>query len=157
MKMQIILSGLAGTLAMTLFVELVSAILKKPFHVVGILTRMLKRNDNESIAKKNITYCMAVVIHYSIGVLFAFAFHLLVKQKFIDPTLWHALLFGSLAGLTAIVGWQLAFALHPNLPLINRSQYLLVIWIGHLNFAIVTCIEYSRLSPSPIEAAIPIC
>jgi hypothetical protein len=156
MKMQIILSGLSGTLAMTLFIELISAIFKKPFHVVRILARMLSDN-NESVVKKNITYCIAVVVHYSIGVLFAYAFHFLVKQDLIDPTLWHALLFGALAGLVGILGWRMAFALHPNPPVINRPHYLFVIWIGHLIFAMGTFIMYVRLSLPPIEAAIPVC
>jgi H+/Cl- antiporter ClcA len=136
MNLKIILSGLFGTLAMTLFVNLVAAIFKKPLHAVKILSRMLQRGDNtDSRQKKYIKYAIASVVHYSIGVGFAYVFSFLLQQQVIELKLSHAILFGSLAGLTGILGWRIVFAIHPNPPKLELSHYLLVIWLGHLIFA----------------------
>jgi hypothetical protein len=158
MKLAIVLSGVAGTLAMTLFTELVSAIFKKPFHVVQILSRMLRRRDNpELLAGKYVSYSIAMIVHYTIGILFSYAFNFFLKQGLLQLTLWNALLFGILAGLIGVLGWRIVLAIHPNPPKIIPSQYLLVIWVGHLIFAIGTFLGYIELLPPPVEADISRC
>jgi hypothetical protein len=158
MNLEIILSGLSGTLAMTLFIELVSAILKKPFHVVRTLARMLKCNSkNDSASKKYLTYCIAVIVHYSIGVMFAYAFDFALNKGLIELVWIHALLFGGLAGLIGIIGWRIFFAIHPNPPKIMLPQYLLVIWTGHLIYAVGTFLIYLKFQPDSVAAVIPVC
>jgi hypothetical protein len=99
----------------------------------------------------------AVIIHYSVGVLFSYCFDLLVTGEFIEPTYMNAILFGCVAGLTGIIGWRIFFALHPNPPELKLTQYLLVIWLGHVIYAIAMFASYSKLQPAPIQASIPIC
>src|SRR5690349_10600711 len=108
MNMIIILAGIAGTLAMTLFVELVSFILKKPFHVVGILCIMLHFSSNmKSKLKRYALHGTALVVHYAIGILFSYAFDFFLDSDLMELDLWNAMLFGSLAGFVGILGWRL--------------------------------------------------
>jgi hypothetical protein len=154
MNLKVILSGLFGTLAMTLFVNLAAAIFKKPFHVIEVLLRMMQRGENtDSRQTKNIKYAIALVVHYSIGVCFAYVFHFLLQQHVIELSWTNAILFGSLAGLIGILGWRIVFAIHPNPPQLELIHYLLVIWLGHLIFAagvFITYLNFSTMLPAPL-------
>jgi hypothetical protein len=146
MSFVIALAGILGTLAMTIFVELVCYLFKKPYHVVRVLSRMLHFSSHvESKPKWVLLYCTALVLHYGIGILFSYAFYLLIKYGFMEPDLLHTIIFGSLAGLIGISGWRLFFAIHPNPLRLNLTQYLFVIWLGHLIFAIGTFMSYVEL------------
>lgn len=149
MNLKIILAGLFGTLVMTLFVTIVSISFKKPFHVVKTLSRMMQRGDNrDSTARKGITFAIAVVVHYAIGVAFAYLYNFLLLERLMRLTWPHTILFGSLAGLIGIIGWRITFAIHPNPPKLNLTRYLLVIWIGHLLFAAGVLLTYINFPQS---------
>jgi hypothetical protein len=153
----IILSGVAGTFAMTCFVELLAAISKKPFHVVRILSRMLQYGDNTPKHKRQITYGVAIIIHYLVGISFTNIFVFLLKTELIEPEIWYALIFGAVAGLVGILGWRIFFAIHPNPAHIDLSQYLIVIWAGHLIFALAMFLLYIELQPGRSTVTITVC
>jgi hypothetical protein len=153
-----LLAGIIGTAAMTLFVEAVCVIFKKPFHVVHILSHILRFSSSpKSGPNSYVMYGIALVVHYTIGILFAYGFDFLVKQELIDLTLTDVLLFGSFAGVVGIIGWRICFALHPNPPEVNLAHYLLVIWLGHLVYAVGLFATHTKLQPDPIQAVIPVC
>lgn len=138
MNVQVIGSGIAGTLAMTAFMELTAYLVKQPFHVVSILARMLAFNKQHSTIQGGYTiYAIALMIHYTIGILFTWGFVLLVRNDFLTFNGYNALAFGALAGGIGIAGWRLFIAVHPNPPKINYGGYLVGIWLGHIVFAIV--------------------
>lgn len=138
MNFPIIISGIAGTLAMTLFIEFICLLTHKPFHVIRILAYMIPFGRSVvSTNARRMIYVAAVEIHYAIGVLFTFCFKQCIQSNLMEFTFSNALLFGALAGFVGIIGWRIVFAVHPEPPKIRLSQYLTVIWIGHIVFSIV--------------------
>jgi hypothetical protein len=60
-------------------------------------------------------------------------------------------------GLIGIIGWRIFFAVHSNSTKIILSQYLLIIWTGHLIYAVGTFVIYTKFQPDPVTAVIPVC
>ena len=145
MNFPVFISGIAGTLAMTLFLELICWLSKKPFHVIRILAYILPFGKPVVTAgARKIVFLVAVTLHYAIGVLFTFCFEKSIQLHLMEFTLTNALLFGALAGLVGIIVWRIAFALHPKPPNINLHEYLVSIWLGHVVFSIAQfyCLMY---------------
>jgi hypothetical protein len=132
----VICAGILGTLIMTLFVEIIAHIIRKPFHVVSILSHMLRFGKDLKPASKGIIYIIALLVHYGIGILFSCCFDLCLNYNLIEMHLSNALIFGGFAGLIGIGGWRIFFAIHPAPPKIILSQYLTTIWVGHILYAI---------------------
>jgi hypothetical protein len=157
MNLLIILAGFTGTLAMTLFTELASFILKKPFHVIRILSLMLHFGSNmTSKLKRDILYWIALVVHYAIGIFFSCVFDFFLEHDLMEFNLWNAMVFGSLAGLVGLLGWRFFFAIHPDPPSLILSQYLAIIWLGHLIFAMGAFLIYHKFHPNQAQAAISV-
>lgn len=130
-----ILAGLAGTLAMTSFAEIMAHLLKKPYFVVIILATMLPFRRDLSPPKAT-TYIGATILHYAIGVGFAYAYLWLMQEGVITNDTPTALLYGVAIGIIAIIGWRLFFAIHPNPPLV-KPIYFAMIWLGHIVLSII--------------------
>ncbi len=135
MDYMIIMAGIIGTLAMTLFVELIARLSGKPFRVIRVLAEMLRFGRDLNRSQRRTLFVGATILHYAIGVSFAFCYRLAIDHDILGPTWKDALLFGAAAGLVGIAGWRLFFAIHPKPPEINLFQFLTVIWLGHLVFA----------------------
>jgi len=157
MNLVAIYAGILGTFIMTLFVEFTAYISRKPFHVVSILCSMLTFGEEMSTTNKRVIYLVALLVHYSIGVIFSYCFELCLDYNLLALNLSNVLIFGGIAGLIGITGWRTFFAIHPSPPKINLSQYLTIIWIGHILYATGVFWTYLTLSSKPVEAFIPIC
>jgi hypothetical protein len=151
MNFEVAIAGIAGTLAMTVFTELIAYGAKKPFHVVSILARMLRfRKDLRPISGTR--YVVALIIHYSIGVLFSYGFEWFITNNRADMNLSNAIIFGGVVGLIGIIGWRIFFAIHPNPPEIILPPYLTTIWVGHIIFSVVLFYSYLKLLPALAQA-----
>ena len=139
-----ILAGLAGTLAMTSFAEITAHLLKKPYFVVIILATMLPFKKDLSPPKAS-TYILATILHYAIGVGFAYAYLWLMLKGIITNNTLTALLYGIAIGIIAIIGWRVFFAIHPNPPRI-KPIYFAMIWMGHIVLSIIGAGVF-RLNP----------
>lgn len=135
MNFVIIMAGIIATLSMTLFVELTALVSRKPFHVIRILANMLRFDKDFNRKQKRMIFIVATILHYGIGVGFAYCYDLSLESDLLTASWKDALLFGAGAGTVGIIVWRIFFAIHPNPPKINLVQYLAVIWLGHLVFA----------------------
>ena len=142
-----IITGIAGTLAMTCFTQITAQLLKKPFYVVMILATMLP--FKRDITPPNIsTYVGATILHYFIGVVFAYLYLWLTLEGLITNDTLSALIYGAAIGIVAIIGWQLFFKIHPNPPQIEPT-YFVMIWLGHIWLSIIAAAIF-RLNPLSI-------
>ncbi|HEY0741851.1 MAG TPA: hypothetical protein VGD40_10325 [Chryseosolibacter sp.] len=135
MNYLIIMAGIIGTLTMTLFIEVVARVSGKPFRVIHILADMLRFGQEFNHGQRRRIFFLATILHYAIGVGFAFCYNFLLDSKYISSSWGDAVLFGASAGIVGILGWRLFFVVHPDPPVMNLFQYLTVIWLGHLVFA----------------------
>ena len=95
------------------------------------------------------TYIAATVLHYAIGVGFAYGYFWLLLEGLISNNTLTALLYGVCIGVIAITGWRLFFTIHPNPPRI-KPTYFAVIWLGHIVLSIIAAGVFS-LNPLSIH------
>lgn len=133
-----ILAGIAGTLLMTLFMDLTSLMTRNNFHVPKILGAMItsQRNNKHRFSTSLEMSFWGYVLHYAIGSIFAVVYFLLWKPENRHFPYCDALTFGALAGMVAIIFWYCFIKLHPQPPKIKLLPYLIFIYLGHLIFAL---------------------
>ena len=132
MKSAVVLfAGVGSTLVMTAFSEAIALVFRKPFHVVTILAIMLPFKKN-SESPGTLMYSIATVVHYFIGVIFAFAYSLQLSERLIINDWLSAFLYGGIIASVAVISWRIFFWIHPNPPPIELKNYLLTIWGGHI-------------------------
>jgi hypothetical protein len=147
----VILAGVAATLVMTGFSQITAYLLKKNFYVVIILATMLPFNKHVTPPKLS-TYVAATILHYLIGIVFAYVHLGLILNGYIANNALSALLYGGVIGTIAIIGWRLFFMIHPNPPSVERT-YFVMIWIGHIWLSITAAAIFwiNPLSTPAIE------
>lgn len=145
----VIIAGIAGTLVMTCFTQITAYLSKKPFYVVMILATMLPFKRMAAPPKLS-TYAAATVLHYSIGVAFAYVHLWVILQGIITSNTLFALLYGVVIGTIAIIGWRLFFMIHPNPPRVSTT-YFVMIWLGHIWLSI-TAAAIFNLNPLSTRA-----
>lgn len=138
---KILLSGITGTSAMTLFSYWVSESKNKNFSEPEILSQLMKRFPT------NITKTQADIagwcIHYAIGIVFALMYYETWKISKTKPTIPSGALLGALSGLAGIAAWQITFAVHPNPPAKNLKKYFGHLLIAHIVFGIFSTIPFT--------------
>lgn len=130
-----ILAGIAGTLAMTCFTHIMAQALRKPYYVVVILATMLPFKREVS-SPTITTYILATILHYVIGIGFAYLYLWLIAEGFVTDSGISASLYGAFIGLIAIIGWGIFFKIHPDPPKVEPT-YFVMIWLGHLLLSII--------------------
>ena len=132
----IIIAGLAGTFAMTACAELVFIIIKRPYHIVSTLARMIQFRKPTREKPRLGYYLVAMVLHYIIGVGFCYGYYCALSTGLLNLSVIHSVVYGVIIGIVAIIGWRIFFAIHPDPPQYSLPIYLLVIWIGHIVLAV---------------------
>lgn len=153
-----LLAGVFGTACMTIFTAVAFRVLKKNFNVVVILGNMLVWQKYTVLepTRPFWRYLLAFLVHYGIGIFFAYLYAWILIEGIINLSLTSSILFGLAIGFIAIIGWRTFFALHPGPPMVILKYYLLVIGIGHIVLAITTALTYQFFAPS-IAENIPLC
>ena len=134
----IITAGIAGTFLMTCFMYLMAFVADKRLKVIKVLATMLIKNtsNDKRLTNAPSAIYLAMIIHYVIGIFFAFIYYLLWKNGVGSATISWAMLFGFINGIMAAAGWRLFIALKKNSPVLPLRLYLLCIVAGHVLFAI---------------------
>jgi hypothetical protein len=134
-----IISGIAGTFLMTLFMDAASLLTKYNFHVPGILGTMVTMETKPSgrISDSVVSKVWGYSLHYLIGIFFAVLYQNFLQAGLGSGSYGNALLFGAGAGLVAITFWYSILKLHPLAPAVHLPLYLVLIFLSHLLFAIV--------------------
>lgn len=132
-----ILSGIAGTFLMTLFMGAASLLTKYNFHVPSILGTMVTMETKPSgmVSDSIVSKVWGYSLHYLIGIFFAVLYQNILQAGFSSGSYGNALLFGTGAGLVAVTFWYSFLKLHPLAPAVYLSLYLVFIFLGHLLFA----------------------
>ncbi len=135
--LQILISSIAATSAMTLFSYAVSASARELYKEPVLLSYILTHLHVElSPAVKNI---LAWILHYTIGLGFVTAYHFIWVHEILDVTWSVSILLGAVSGIIGIITWFLLFKIVPQKPDINFRGYYVQLLVAHLIFG---CIAY---------------
>lgn len=134
----VILSGIAGTTAMTVFSYQVSAKERKYFKEPEILNDLLYGQEyvREEKKEKGRPLLPGFFAHYVTGLLFTTCYHLFWRKKDVPKrAIVNGLTFGGAFGLQGIGIWKTVFTLHPNPPSgIDLRRYIGHLLLAHLVF-----------------------
>jgi uncharacterized membrane protein YdcZ (DUF606 family) len=132
-----IISGIAGTALMTLFMYLLSYITKRRLKVVKILGTMLTiySNPEGKLSESNKAITIGILTHYGVGIFFAICYLILWRNGIGKPDLTNAFIFGLINGVLGIFVWRLFILIHPSPPKLPFKTYMISIIIGHIVFA----------------------
>jgi uncharacterized membrane protein YagU involved in acid resistance len=143
-----IISGIAGTALMTLFMYLLSYITNRRLKVVKILGTMLTiySNPEGKLSENNKAITIGLVTHYGVGIFFAICYLILWSNGIGKPDLIHAFIFGLINGVFGIFIWRLFLFLHPSPPKLPFKTYMTSLIIGHVAFAIGVMYTFDFIS-----------
>lgn len=138
--LQILVSSIAATSAMTLFSYVISAsareLYKEPVLLSYISTHL---NLEVSPTIKNI---LAWILHYIIGLGFVFVYHFLWVYNVLDISWLVSILLGAISGIIGIITWFILFKIVPQKPHINYGGYYLQLFAAHIIFGFIAYSVY---------------
>jgi len=129
-----LIAGIVGTLLMTGAMYLLAAITGRNYKVVGILATMVTNHTTpeKGLTKSTADIMLGIVLHYVIGIIFAFIYFQIWK----NPGIVSAFAFGAITGVVAMIFWSSFFRLHPNPPAVPLPSYVPAIGTTHLIFSL---------------------
>ncbi|PZX61280.1 hypothetical protein LV84_00268 [Algoriphagus ratkowskyi] len=143
-----ILSGMAGTIAMTLIIYIYAYISQNFTKVVHILGNMLVGERNFYTPTNN-AFVVGTIAHFSVGILFSFAYFLLWNWGVFQIDLKDSILIGVTSGILAILVWKGYLSLHSNPPTFSHLHYFIALFIAHIVFAVVSVSVFQLITDSP--------
>lgn len=132
--LQILISTIAATSAMTLFSYVISASFRELYKEPVLLTYLLTKFRVE-VSPQTKTV-LAWLLHYIIGLLFVIAYHFLWTYNIVEFSWPVALLFGAISGIIGILGWIILFEIVPQKPNIDFKGYYLQLFFAHVIFGL---------------------
>lgn len=144
-----IVSGFAGTFAMTIVMYLYGSLTKKKTKVVHILGLMM--TGNLALCKEQKTKILATgsIAHVFIGVLFSFSYFLLWNWGVFNISTFDSIIIGALSGILAIIVWKSYFTVYRKPPRVPLDHYFTALFISHIIFGMVTVSMFSIISNNP--------
>ncbi len=135
--MIIAISGITGTILMTIFMKIASVVSGYHLHVPQILGTLITMDTQPSgkVSNKTKVLALGYVLHFAMGILFAITYLQLWQNGIGAPTGGYAFLFGLINGIFAVVIWYMLIKLHPLAPSIRLPVFLFCILIAHIIYA----------------------
>lgn len=130
--LQILISSIAATSAMTLFSYAVSASARELYKEPVLLSYILGHLHLE--VSPNIKNILAWILHYIIGLGFVIAYHFLWTYNILELTWPIGILLGAISGIIGIITWFILFKMIPQKPTIDFKGYYLQLFGAHLIF-----------------------
>lgn len=143
-----ILSGIAGTVAMTCVMYLYAVITKKYTKVIHILGSMLTGDESFRNPGKN-SLIVGFLGHFGVGVLFSFAYFLLWNWGTFRINFEDSILIGATSGVVAIIIWKGYLTLHNYPPKISQTNYFMALFLAHIIFGIVSVNVFQLITDNP--------
>jgi hypothetical protein len=143
-----ILSGFAGTLAMTAVMYLYSYLTGKQTKVIHFLGTMLIGERTYLNPSKN-SKLVGTIAHFGVGVLFSFGYFLLWNWGIFRINFKDAVLIGMASGFLAIVVWKLYLTLHSKPPSYSAFHYFLALFLAHIVFGVVSVEVFKLITKNP--------
>jgi len=143
-----VIAGLAGTLLMTLFLDIVSILTGFTFHVPRLLgTMVAMRTMPSGKPSGSLPVRIAgIIIHYAIGVFFALAYRQIVDVAALPDSAANAAMLGLITGVLAMGFWYTLLKLHPLAPSVRLVLFLVLLFLGHFIFAAGMYLTYHFLA-----------
>lgn len=137
---KILSASIIGTLAMTLYGNLISQNKSADERAPLLLNMFLGKKW--TLFPGNGSYLDGRVMHYLAGLMFSIVYHRLNEDSSTKASFASALLLGGLLGMVAVELWKKAFEIHPDPPPIHFRQYYKDIFTAHVVFGIATMSGY---------------
>lgn len=139
-----IAAGISGTLLMTGALYLLTAITGRNYKVVGVLATMVTNHTRAGggLTRKPADLVTGTVLHYLIGVFFAFIYFYLWDAGVGDLTIRYTIVLGILTGIFAMGFWLAFIRLHPNPPAVPVVSYVTAVGLSHVLFSIGVLLIY---------------
>ncbi|CAM3552023.1 hypothetical protein [Flavobacterium chungbukense] len=132
---QILVSSIAATSAMTLFSYAVSATARELYKEPVLLSYILSHLHLEVLPSvKNI---LAWILHYIIGLGFIIVYHFLWDYNILELTWPIGILLGAISGIIGIITWYVLFKIVPQKPNIDFKGYYLQLFAAHIIFGFI--------------------
>ncbi len=141
-----VLAGIIGTIAMTAFMYMFSAITNKDTKVLQILGSMVTGTTREYSKEAIVAGTLG---HFSVGVLFSFAYFLLWNWGVFQINLTDSIILGAISGIVAMAVWKGYFWLHQHPPRVHLGYYLIALFIAHIIFGMVTVFAFDMMISEP--------
>lgn len=137
-------SGITGTATMNLFMYFLKFFTSRVPEVEKVLGTMIicETSEDGGLSESKSAIAVGVIAHYTIGILFAYFYHLLWFFGVGEPGFWNGLLLGLVSGIFAVMFWSAFFAIHPFPPVVNLRAYIPFLFLAHFVFASVTVASY---------------
>tara|TARA_R110002051_G_scaffold7321_2_gene33672 strand:+ start:2169 stop:2678 length:510 start_codon:yes stop_codon:yes gene_type:complete len=143
-----LLSGIAGTIAMTLVMYLYSCLSKHFTKVIPLLGSMISGEKNFMNPSKNALF-LGTLAQFGVGIIFSFTYFLLWNWGIFRINFQDAVLIGALSGLVAIIVWKTYLILHSQPPEISQLHYFIALFLAHIVFGIVSVNVFQLITDNP--------
>lgn len=140
---KILISGIVGTSAMTLFSYLVSESKNKNFKEPEVLAQLAKRLPTD--VSKETAQLSGWSMHYGIGLTFVLLYMMYMEQSDLKSSWTSGTLLGLISGLIGIGGWKLMFEGHPNPPAKNLKSFFGHLLLAHIVFGVFSALTHRAL------------
>ncbi|WP_405384198.1 DUF6789 family protein [Maribacter sp. LLG6340-A2] len=141
----IIVSGILGTMVMTIFSHILEKLSDHKFNETHLLNRLINRSKTfDTVAEDNDFRGWA--IHLVIGILMAAGlFFYLNHAKELNPLLC-GLVLGFFLGIIGVLGWTVMFLKHSDPPEINLTYFFIQLICAHMIFGITALWILTKLT-----------
>jgi hypothetical protein len=143
-----LLSGVAGTVAMTCFMYLYASLTHQFTKVIHILGNMVIGESNYNTPSRN-ALLIGTVAHFSVGILFSFAYFLLWNWGIFKIDLSDSVWIGVASGIVAIVVWKIYLSVHSSPPQNSHLHYFIALFLAHIVFAVVSVNVFQMITDNP--------
>jgi hypothetical protein len=148
----LLISGLIATSVMTLLMYLGGIISGKNLAVIHILGSMITFNTKVGggVSKSFLSFITGFVLHFLVGIFYAFIYAWLWSINIGKPNFINSIIFGSISGIIAIIGWNIFIKIHPKPPAIPIREYMVALFFTHIIFAVILFYIYLVLARYPL-------
>lgn len=142
---KIILSGVVGTIFMTLYIRKKSKDEHQQFIQPILLNKLIDKSKNLPDIQNIENNPTGWMLHYGAGISFVTAYRILAKNVLFKPTITKILLTGTVSGLIGIIIWKTMFKEHHRPPQNNRFNYYRELLLAHIVFSAFAILIYKSL------------
>lgn len=142
---KILISGIAGTVFMTLFLRSKSSY-KQEFMPPVLLNKSIDNAPDFPDIKNKKANPTGWILHYLTGIGFMAAYRFLGKKFLNHPTIEKIGISAVINGSMGVFIWGKLFQIHPSPPQNNRSSYFKYLFTAHIIFTITSLLTYETLN-----------
>jgi len=143
----ILAGAIAGTAAMTAFSYFLSDRKSKDFREPALLAKMISRAFPET--ERSFSKTAGWMLHGSMGILFAYLSKKMIRKLQSPYDFSNQVFIGAANGVTGVIGWKLAFSLHPNPPKIQFNRFYQHLVLTHIVFTLTALAVMERNKREP--------